>query len=174
MALPRATKTTPPIIPGGDAGPGLGMPGWGRGGGHQSWRARSERRVLGGWLFIWRQGRSSPKGGYDDLEGVWGRGEKRGGTVSRKSPLQLTLPSCGATRRRRGDSPRKSRDVSQNGKIWGLQVHSAWGGERKKDEMAVEAGVGERGKGCRGLCMLGLAHREVVSRERVRMSKVKG
>lgn len=66
------------MIPGGDAGPGLGMRGAGRGGGHQSWPVGSERRVLGGWLFTWRQGRSGPKGGYGDLEGVQIGGKNKG------------------------------------------------------------------------------------------------
>lgn len=48
------------------------------------------------------------------------------------------------------------------------------GWRAEKEEMAIEAGVWEKGKGCRGLCMLGLAHREVVSSEWIRMSKVRG
>ena len=52
---------------------------------------------------------------------VRGRGQHEGRPWSLKSPLRLSLPSCRATRGRRGGSPRKSRDISRDGKIRGCQ-----------------------------------------------------
>lgn len=150
-------KTTPPRVPGSGASRGPGDCGRGRGRGRQSWPVgRSCRSLV---LQPGREGCLPDAAGGDapwEVMAIWREvgdgGQHDWEPWSRKSPLRLSLPSCGATRSRSGGSPRKSRDISQNSKIWGLQVHRAWGGMGKEEGMAAEAGVEEMGRGCLWLC----------------------
>lgn len=164
-------KTTPPRVPGGDAGRSLGNSGRGRGGGRQSCQWAIRAAAGEGGVSPCHRGRCCPAGGYGDLEGGWKWKATRLGTVEPQVPLSvlacpLAGPCEGAVMALQG----KAGMFHKTAKFGDFRVHGsrvAWG-RRKGWQQGSSLGRSR----CRSggdwermprAVLLGLAYPEVVS-----------